>query len=485
MSSISAQHPRVFSRVGIPLSLLLIAFPATAQTGTGVDSLDHYVRAELARQRIPGLSIAVLRGDSVILARGYGYSNVEHHVLATDSTVYEVGSISKQFTAAAIVLLSEEGRLGLNDVITRYLPEGSTIWSGVTMRHLLTHTSGVSDQSLDTLDFRKDYTDEELVRLAAAQPLLFKPGASYSYSSTGYTLLGVIIHRVTGEFYGDLLRDRIFRPLDMRAARVNSDTAIVPNRSAGYRFEHGTLKNRDWTSPSLSATADRGLSFSARDLSRWAIALNHGKPLGRAGVQASWTPVRLNEGWTYPYGLGWQLTQQRGYRRIGHSGAWGGFQATLQRYPDFELTVIVLTNLDEANPEGIASGIAGILEPVLTPPHLLPGRLPGQAPPRGIEDLVRDVAAARDSAEVTPAFRALTPPSRRERIASLLKGLQAWTLLGCENVTGRQMSRLGSRIEWLCYAKGPVREGEREGNVVITVLYGAAWRAAGIDLYFF
>jgi CubicO group peptidase (beta-lactamase class C family) len=481
----SAIKPRIFWEAWLSLVLPIVTFPATAQTRAGVDSLDRYVRSELARQRVPGLSIVVLRGDSVVMARGYGYANVEHHVAATDSTVYEVGSISKQFTAAAIVLLCEEGRLGLNDVITRYLPEGSTIWSGVTIRHLLTHTSGISDQSLDTLDFRKDYTEEELVRLAAAQPLLFKPGASYSYSSTGYTLLGVIIRRLTGEPYGDFLRDRIFRPLDMRDARVNSDAAIVPNRSGGYRFEHGRLENRDWASPSLSATADRGLSFSARDLSRWAIALNHGKPLGRAGFQASWTPVRLNEGWSYPYGLGWQLTQQRGYRRIGHSGAWGGFQATLQRYPDFDLTVIVLTNLDEANPEGIASGIAGILEPALTPPHLLPGRLLGARPPKAIEDLLRDVAAGRDSAEVTLAFRALTPPARRERLASLLKELQARTFVGCENAAGRQMSRLDSGIEWLCYAKGPVRSGEREGSVVITVLYGAAWRVAGIDLYFF
>lgn len=474
----------MFSRIGILLSLPLIAFPATAQTGAGVDSLDRYIRAELARQRIPGLSVAVLRGDSVVLARGYGYANVEHHVPATDSTVYELGSISKQFTAAAIVLLSEEGRVGLDDAITRYLPESSSIWPGVTIRHLLTHTSGISDQSLDTLDFRKDYTEQDLVRLAAAQPLLFRPGESESYSSTGYTLLGVIIHRVTGEFYGDFLRDRIFRPLDMRAARVNSDTAIIPNRSDAYHFEHGTLKKRDWASPSLSATADRGLSMSARDLSQWAVALNHGRPLGHAGLQASWTPVRLNNGWTYPYGMGWQLTQQRGYRRIGHSGAWG-FQTTIQRYPDFAVTVIVLTNLDEANPEGIASGIAGILEPVLTPPHLLSGRLPEAVPRKAIEDLLRDVAAGRDSAEVTPGLRAVTPPARRERFASLLKGLQAWTFVGCENVTDRQMSRLDSRIKWLCYGKGPVREGERQGNVVVTVLYDAAWRAAGIDLYFF
>jgi CubicO group peptidase (beta-lactamase class C family) len=409
---------------------------------------------------------------------------VEDHTPATDSTVYEVGSISKQFTAAAIVLLSEEGRLSLDDAITRYLPEGSATWPGVTIRHLLTHTSGISDRSPDDVDWWKDYSESELVRLAAAQPLLFEPGESESYSTTGYTLLGVIIQRVTGKFYGDFVRDRIFRPLGMRAARINSDTAVVPGRAGGYRIEHG-LKNQDWVSPTLSATADRGLSLSARDLIQWAIGLNHSKPLGRAGLHASWTPVRLNNGWSYPYGLGWNLTQQRGYSRIGHSGSWRGYQGTIQRYPDFDLRVIVLANLDQANPEGIASGIAGILEPVLTPPHLLPSRLRGPVPPKTIHALLHDIAAGRDLPDVTPGLRAFTPPERRQQIGRLLKDLQSWTFVGCEKVAGRQMWRVGSRIEALCHGKGPVREGEREGGMVVTVLYGAAWRAAGIDLYFF
>jgi CubicO group peptidase (beta-lactamase class C family) len=231
----------MFSRAALTLILSLVAFLAGAQTAAAVDSLDRYVRSELARQRIPGLSVAVLRGDSVVLARGYGYANVEHHVPATDSTVYEVGSVSKQFTAAAAVLLAEEGRLGLDDVITRYLPEGSAVRPRVTIRYLLTHTSGISDRSLESVNWRRDYAEEELVRLAAAQPLLFDPGERESYSGTGYTLLGVTIRRATGEFHGGFLRDRIFRPLGMRAARVNSDTAIVSNRSGGYRLDHGSL----------------------------------------------------------------------------------------------------------------------------------------------------------------------------------------------------------------------------------------------------
>jgi D-alanyl-D-alanine carboxypeptidase len=483
--SIRAQRPRVYSSARLLLSLSLVALPASAQTSAGVDSLDRYVHSELARQRIPGLSVAVLRGDSIVLARGYGSANVELKVPASDSTVYEVGSISKLFTAAAVVLLSEKSRLGLDDPITRYLPEGSAVWPGVTIRHLLTHTSGISDQSLDSLDWRKDYTEEELVRLAAAQPLLFAPGESESYSSTGYTLLGMIIRRVTGQFYGDFLRDSLFGPLGMRWARINSDTALASNRAVGYYLEHGVLKTPESISPSMTATADRGLSLSARDLVRWTVALNHGEPLGRAGLEASWTPVKLNNGWTYPYGLGWQLLQQRGYRRIGHTGARDGFRATFQRYPDLHLTVIVLTNLDEANPEGIALGIAGFLKPRLIPPHLLPGPLAGGTPPKPVEQLLRDVSAGKDSAEVTPGFTAVMPTARRELIGSLLKGLQAWTFLGCEKVAGGRMWRMGTRIELICYAKGHVRSGEREGNVVFTMLYGTAWRAAGIDLYSF
>jgi CubicO group peptidase (beta-lactamase class C family) len=460
------------------LTLLLFAPSAAAQTRAVVDSIDGFVRSELARQRVPGMSVAVLRGDSVLLARGYGYANVEHHVPATDSTVYPVGSVSKQFTAAAIVMLAEQGRLRLDDPITRYLPEGSAVWPSVTIRHLLTHTSGVPQDTMP--DSRRDYTESQLVRSAAAQPLEFEPGDRESYSSTGYALLGFIIHRVTGVFYGDFLRDHIFRPLGMGTARVNSDSDIVPNRAAGYYLANDTLKNQEWVSPSINSTADCCLSFSVADMAQWAIGLNHRKVLSRAGLEASWTPVRLNDGGIYPYGFGWNLTQQRGYRRIGHSGAWLGFQASIQRYPDFDITVIVLANLAQAKPEAIALAIAGLLQPVLTPPHLLHTRLPGPTPPTPIDKLLGDIASGRDSAEVTPEFRASFPGPRRELIAGMLKAIQTWTLLGCESVRGRGIARLRSRIEHICYAKGTAGEG----SLLFTVLYGSGWRVAALDNVF-
>ena len=423
------------------------------------------------------MSVAVLRGDSVLLLRGYGFANLEHRVPATDSTVYAVGSLTKPFTAAAIVLLSEQGRLRLDGPITRYLPEGSAVWSRVTVQHLLTHTSGIPQDT--TLDYRRDYTETELVR-SAAQPLQFEPGELESYSSTGYDLLGVIIHRVAGVSWGDFVRDNIFRPLGMRTARVNSDTDIVPNRGAGYYFVNDTLQNPEWVSPSIDATAGGGLRFTVRDLAQWAKGLNHARVLGRAALEMSWTPVRLNDAGTYPYGLGWNLFEQRGYRRIGHSGSGRGTHATVQRYPDFNLTVIVLLNLGQANSEGIAVGIAGLVEPALIPPHRLSGPLKGGSPPTSIEQLLRAVASGDESALVTPELKATFPSPRRQLIGGLLQGIHTWTPLGCERVRDRGITRLRSRIEHICYAKGTTKQG----SMLFTVLYGSGWRAAGLDNFY-
>jgi CubicO group peptidase (beta-lactamase class C family) len=459
--------------------LVSFATVAAAQTPAQIAAVDRYVRAELARQQIPGLSVAILRGDRLVLARGYGYANLEHRARATDSTVYQLGSVTKQFTAAAVVMLSEQGRLGLDDPITRYLPEGSSVWQGVTIRHLLTHTSGIPEFG-DTLDWRRDYTESELVRLAAAQPLGFVPGASWTYSSIGYALLGVVVHRVSGVPWGDFLRDRIFRPLSMPTARVNSDIAIVPNRAAGYEFVDDTLRNQWWASPTLTSMADLGLSMSARDLVRWTVGLDQGKVLSRAALEASWTPARLASGASVPYGLGWHVTQQRGYRRIGHGGSWQGFWTTIQRYPDFGLTVVVLANLAQANPESIAFGIAGLLEPALKAPHLLSTPLSGATPPQLIDRLLADIVSGRDSAKVTPGLRAATPSARRERIGGWLQAINAWTFLGCEAVADRQISRLGAQVQQICYAKGAAKGG----GFLFTILYDAGWRATGIDLYF-
>ena len=423
------------------------------------------------------MSVSILRGDSIILSGGYGLANVEHHVAATDSTVYSVGSLTKPFTSAAVVLLSQQGRLQLDDPITKYLPEGAKVWSGITIRHLLTHTSGVPQDTL--LDDARDYTETELVRSAARSPLQFTPGDRESYSSTGYALLGIIIHRVTGQAWSDFVHDQIFRPLGMRTARVNSDSDSIPNRATGYYLDHDTLQTAGLVSPSINSMADCCLSFTVRDLAHFAIGLNHAKPLGKDGLKLSWTAVRLNNCGSYPYGLGWNIVEQRGYRRIGHSGAWRGFHAAFQRYPDFDLTVIVLLNLGQANSEGVATTLAGMVEPKLTMPHLLPQPLTGN-PPTPINRLLAGLAKNTDSSLVTPELRTTFPADRREIIASFLQAIQNWTPLGCDAVGGRRITRLRSRIEHICYAKGT----GPPGSLMFTVLYDRQWRAAGLDNVF-
>jgi CubicO group peptidase (beta-lactamase class C family) len=200
--------------------------------------VDQAVLAQLTQQKIPGVSLGVMRDGKIIKARGYGLANVELEVPVAPRSIFQTGSVGKQFTATAMMMLVEEGKVGLDDSIMKYLPEVPAAWKGITVRHLITHTSGIPDyggeestMSKGVLDFRRDYTEDELVRTFAGMPLAFQPADKWSYSNTGYVLLGVLIHRVTGKFYGDVLQERIFKPLGMTSTRIISEADIVPNRS--------------------------------------------------------------------------------------------------------------------------------------------------------------------------------------------------------------------------------------------------------------
>ena len=442
-----------------------------------LDSVDRYLRAELARQRIPGMSVAILRGDSVLLARGYGFADLEHRVPATDSTMYQSGSLGKPFTAAAIVTLAAEGKLGLDDPIRRYFSVGPAAWGAVTVRHLLTHTSGIPDYTDGLVDYRRDYTEDELVATAARLPLEFAPGTSWSYSNTGYALLGFLVRRVTGRFYGDWLRERVFGPLGMRTARVISESDIVPNRAAGYELVEGVIRNQQWVSPTLNTTADGSLYLSVKDLTRWTIGLNHARRPDSAALAMSWTPVRLRSGATYPYGFGWMLDHQRGSPRTGHRGAWQGFKTSLQRYPESDLTVIVLANLDAALPAPISFAVAGILHPKLLPPHLLPPSRMG--PPEPVRALLAAVMADTAGARLTPGLRGFMSKSLREEWSQGLRGVRRWEGLGCDEVADRRIERLGGRVARVCYARA-IGDGFRR---LVSVAYTAEGRATELDSY--
>jgi CubicO group peptidase (beta-lactamase class C family) len=346
----------------LALSLLLLTGAVWGQSLDGhFGTVESYVKSEMDRQHIPGLALLVARDGKILRAQGFGFSNLEHRVAVKPETIFQSGSIGKQFTATAIMMLVEEGKIGLDDSITKYFPEAPPSWKPVTVRHLLSHTGGFTDYPAN-FNFRKDYSEDELVKMVSAIPLAFPPGTKYSYSNLGYLTLGILIHRVSGEFYGDMLRERIFQPLGMETARIMSEADVIPNRAAGYRLVKGQVKNQDWVSPTLNTTADGSLYFSILDLAKWDAALYTEKVLKRSSLEQMWTPVKLDDGKPNPghYGFGWRISGFHGHRVIGHAGAWQGFETQISRYVDDKLTVVVLSNLAGADPGKIAEHIAGL-----------------------------------------------------------------------------------------------------------------------------
>jgi len=348
----------------LPL-LLLLSITCLAQDGVSA-KIDDYVRAEMQAQQIPGVSLAIVKNGEIVLAKGYGLANVEHQVPVKPETIFQSGSMGKQFTATAVMMLVEEGKLSLDDPITKFFPDGPEAWRNITVRHLLTHTSGLGDYP-DDFDLRRDYTEDELVQRIKTLPLAFQPGAKWSYSNLAYVMLGVLIHRVSGKFYGDFLQERVFKPLGMTTARVISEADIVPNRAAGYRLVNGELKNQNWVSPTLNTTADGALYLTVYDMAKWDAALYTEKLLKRSSLDQMWTAVKLNDGRTFPYGFGWGLGEVHGHRIVEHGGSWQGFKSHISRYVDDKLTVVVFANQARANPAKIAHGVAAIFDAQLTP----------------------------------------------------------------------------------------------------------------------
>jgi len=342
----------------------------SAQFSAGQDALetniDHYVRSEMLAQHIPGLSLAVMENGKIALAKGYGLANVELQVPVTPETVFESGSVGKQFTATAVMMLVEEGKVALDDQLSKFFTNAPDSWTNVTIRGLLSHTAGFSDYPKD-FDLHRDYTEDELLKRIEAIPLAFPPGEKWSYSNLGYVTLGILIHKLSGEFYGDVLQKRIFRPLGMKTARIVSEEDIIPNRAAGYRLVDGELRNQQWFSRTMNTTADGSLLLSVLDMAKWDAALHSTSLLKKSSLEEMWTHVKLKDGQTVNYGFGWGVVDYQGRRVIQHGGAWQGFRAQISRYPDDSLTVVAFANLAHSDLAKIAHHIAALYNPELAP----------------------------------------------------------------------------------------------------------------------
>lgn len=335
---------------------LLIALLSVARA----DDVDDYVKTQMQKHQIPGLALMILRDGHAARTNTYGTANVELNSPVRPDSVFEIGSITKQFTAACILMLQQDGRLSIEDPIRRHLPDAPPGWSNVTIRHLLTHTSGIrSYTGQDGFEMRRRLTQKQFIQAVAALPMDFSPGEQAKYCNTGYNLLGFIIENVSGRNYWSFLAERIWSPLGITTATNRDPAIVIPNRASGYERKNGAVKNRDGDLTDVFAAG--AIVSTIGDLARWNAAIDSHELLKPAIREQMWTPIKLNDGKPTAYGLGWRIGQAHGRRNIGHSGSTSGFSASLQKFPDDNLTVIVLCNSDEPSiATTLARAVAGL-----------------------------------------------------------------------------------------------------------------------------
>lgn len=314
----------------------------------------------------PGCALAVIRDGEIIYKRGYGMADLERSVPITPGSLFDLGSIGKQFTAAIIAILADQGCLSLGDCVRKYLPVLPDYGDAITLRHLLHHTSGLRDyltlMDLCGLPDENLYSEEELLDLIVRQSgLNFSPGEEYLYSNSGYFLLGVIAQRVTGQYLTDLIREYIFTPLGMNYSTFNKDyRPIMPGRALSYeKSDDGRFTNK----LSLSGGFGDGPIYSSvEDLFLWdqnfyGNQLNHAQP---DLLDILHTQGMLNNGKTIAYAGGLFITEYRGFKSVSHGGSWAGYHSELLRFPEQHFSVICLSNLTSTNPEELACRVADV-----------------------------------------------------------------------------------------------------------------------------
>ena len=361
-------------------------------------ALDDSISNMMERGQIPGVVYAVSSNGQVVHAQAYGLADLELHVPMILESAVEIGSISKQFTATGIMLLVQEGKLGLDDPIELYIDILPERWHGITVRQLLTHTSGIPDYEaiFGYESYRNIYTPREIIDIGNSQPPDFPPGTDYSYSNTGYFLLTMILERVSGEKFEEFLQARIFGPLGMTATRNSDPSAIIPNRASGYWLNDGDLENRDPIQPSSTGGAGTIVS-TVLDMAKWDAALYTDQVLPQASLDTMWTPATLVDGSRTNYGFGWSVSPYRGHRRQSHSGQTAGYLTSFVRFPDDSLAIMVFSNRYQARLFPIVTRVMHTFLPELAYASLQPA---SDVDPEVVEAArlaLREIAGAEES----------------------------------------------------------------------------------------
>jgi CubicO group peptidase (beta-lactamase class C family) len=339
-----------------PMALLvLLSLASPARADELASKFEQYMDACVAQEGFSG-SVLVTKDGKDLFRKGYGLANAEHRIPNAPETKFRLGSITKQFTAMAILILQERGKLKVDDTIGKHLDDAPKAWEGVTIHHLLTHTSGIHSYTSDP-EYMKKMAYHETVKSMIARfkdkPLDFKPGEKFEYSNSGYFLLGAIIEKTSGETYEKFLKHAIFEPLGMKDTGYDHFATVIPRRASGYSRKSDGLENSEYLDMAQPYAAG-SLYSTVDDLARWDRALNEGKLISKASYEKMYTPAKND------YAYGWVVKTRSGRKEIGHGGGINGFATQISRYPDRKACVVVLCNVLPSNPGRVAQDLAAI-----------------------------------------------------------------------------------------------------------------------------
>ncbi len=420
-----------------PAVLLLVLLASTARA----DRVDDYVRAIMAERHIPGAAVAVMQNNKVVKMQGYGLASLEHNVPVTNDTVFEIGSVSKQMTAAAIMLLVEDGKVALDEKISAYLPDTPESWRDVTVRHLLTHSSGIkSYSSLDGFALLRRLKVADFIQQLSPHPLEFTPGERSSYSNSGFNLLAFIIESRSGKPYMEFMRERIFRPLGMTKTGDRDPEYIIANRASGYEWRGTRYAGRNWDLTDLMGAGS--IVSTIGDMVKWNTGLSSDTFLKPTSKAELWKQFTFNDGKQSTYGFGWRISEIRTHKLTGHTGQTAGFTAANYRYPDHGLAVIVLTNTGETGNGGIIAGrIAKFYVPAMSLTAMKPIRDADPLRSQSVlKALIARLANSPDATLMTPQLIEAVSTTRAKTINQRIAAsgpAKILTLVGEEMVDGK------------------------------------------------
>jgi CubicO group peptidase (beta-lactamase class C family) len=341
------------------LSVTAITAHAWGQTTADVDAV---VQTAVSLRNIPAAGVAVVRDGKVVLAKGYGSADIEGSMAANENTAFQIASVTKQFTAAGILLLVEDGKLKLDDPLGNYVSDVPEKWRGITIRQLLNQVSGIPNYTAGgKLVNDKNYAKAEIIGLVKDVPVRFEPGSRWEYSNTNYFLLGMVIEKVSGKSYPEYMRERIFKPLDMNATVINTSGLKIKNAAMGYDLKVDKWVRARLDDPSQPFAAGAIVSTSA-DMAKWAIAVSDGKLLKKTSWDEAFESGKLADGKPTNYGFGWEIGKIGEAAYLAHSGGIPGFGSYHVRFPAENLSVVVLTNTG-GRATSLALDVAGVYLP--------------------------------------------------------------------------------------------------------------------------